>query len=88
MSEPATLSYAPANRSSQTVALLSKLGPLIGLVFVWALFAALKGHDFIKWDNQRLMLLQTAVVGTAANDPDWWTRPGQPLTANLREVSS
>jgi len=66
MSEPATLSYAPANRSSQTVVLLSKLGPLIGLVFVWALFAALKGHDFIKWDNQRLMLLQTAVVGTAA----------------------
>ncbi len=66
MSEPGTLSHAPANRSSQTVALLSKLGPLIGLIFVWALFAALKGHDFIKWDNQRLMLLQTAVVGTAA----------------------
>jgi ribose transport system permease protein len=66
MSEPGTPSYAPANRSSPTVALLSKLGPLIGLIFVWALFAALKGHDFIKWDNQRLMLLQTAVVGTAA----------------------
>jgi ribose/xylose/arabinose/galactoside ABC-type transport system permease subunit len=33
---------------------------------VWLLFAGLKGQDFIKWDNQRLMLLQTAVVGTAA----------------------
>jgi ribose/xylose/arabinose/galactoside ABC-type transport system permease subunit len=66
MSEPGTLSYSPANRSSQALALLSKLGPLIGLICVWGLFAALKGHDFIKWDNQRLMLLQTAVVGTAA----------------------
>ena len=46
--------------------LLGKLGPLIGLLFVWTLFAALKGPDFMKWDNQRLMLLQTAVVGTAA----------------------
>lgn len=66
MSEPGILPDAPAARSSQALALLSRLGPLIGLVFVWALFAALKGHDFIKWDNQRLMLLQTAVVGTAA----------------------
>ena len=46
--------------------LLARLGPLIGLVFVWVLFATLNGHDFVKWDNQRLMLLQTAVVGTAA----------------------
>ncbi len=46
--------------------LLSRLGPLIGLIFVWLLFAALTGHDFMKWENQRLMLLQTAVVGTAA----------------------
>ena len=33
---------------------------------VWLLFALLSGGDFIRWDNQRLMLLQTAVVGTAA----------------------
>lgn len=45
---------------------LSRLGPLAGLLAVWLLFAALKGNDFLKWDNQRLMLLQTAVVGTAA----------------------
>jgi ribose/xylose/arabinose/galactoside ABC-type transport system permease subunit len=46
--------------------LLATLGPLVGLVFVWVLFAILAGGDFVKWDNQSLMLLQTAVVGTAA----------------------
>jgi len=46
--------------------LLGQLGPLIGLIFVWGLFAVLMGADFMRWDNQRLMLLQTAVVGTAA----------------------
>ncbi|MBI5865733.1 MAG: ABC transporter permease [Planctomycetes bacterium] len=47
-------------------AALARLGPLAGLAAVWLLFAALKGPDFVRWDNQRLMLLQTAVVGTAA----------------------
>ena len=46
---------------------IGALGPLIGLAFVWLLFAVLSGEDFVKWENQRLMLLQTAVVGTA----DW-----------------
>lgn len=41
-------------------------GPLVGLVAVWALFALLAGGDFTALANQRLMLLQTAVVGTAA----------------------
>ncbi len=41
-------------------------GPLLGLVVVWVLFAVLAGGDFMRWDNQRLMLLQTAVVGSAA----------------------
>ncbi len=62
---PATLAKHP-RRPFKATALLGKLGPLIGLIFVWGLFAAFKGHDFIKWDNQRLMLLQSAVVGTAA----------------------
>jgi ribose/xylose/arabinose/galactoside ABC-type transport system permease subunit len=39
---------------------------VLGLLLVWLIFATLKGHDFVKWDNQRLMLLQTAVVGAAA----------------------
>jgi ribose transport system permease protein len=55
-----------SGRRSRAVSLLGTLGPLIGLAFVWLLFAVLVGVDFLKWDNQRLMLLQTAVVGTAA----------------------
>jgi ribose/xylose/arabinose/galactoside ABC-type transport system permease subunit len=47
-------------------ALLRNLAPLAGLVCVWGLFALLVGERFSDWDNQRLMLLQTAVVGTAA----------------------
>ncbi len=50
----------------RAAAWLAALGPLIGLVFVWLLFAALAGRSFVTWDNQRLMLMQTAVVGTAA----------------------
>jgi ribose/xylose/arabinose/galactoside ABC-type transport system permease subunit len=45
---------------------LARLGPAFGLAAVWALFAALKGPSFWGWENQRLMLLQTAIVGTAA----------------------
>lgn len=45
---------------------LGQLGPLLGLLVVWVLFAALIGSDFVRWENQRLMLSQTAVVGTAA----------------------
>jgi ribose/xylose/arabinose/galactoside ABC-type transport system permease subunit len=44
----------------------ARLGPAMGLVAVWGLFALLQGRDFVAWSNQRLMLLQTAVVGTAA----------------------
>ena len=45
---------------------LARLGPLLGLLVVWSLFAWRVGENFIKWDNQRLMLLQTSIVGTAA----------------------
>ncbi len=45
---------------------LVRLGPSLGLVVVWRLFALLQGRDFVAWSNQRLMLLQTAVVATAA----------------------
>ena len=46
--------------------LLQKLGPALGLAATWILFAALAGHTFTSWSNQQLMLLQPAVVGTAA----------------------
>lgn len=64
-----TLSYqTPATRQSglDAVQLLSKLGPLIGLVFVLALFSTLAPRTFPKVGNFELILRQTAVVGTAA----------------------
>jgi ribose transport system permease protein len=46
--------------------LLKQLGPLVGLMFVFALFAILTPGKFATAGNLQLMLLQTAVVGTAA----------------------
>jgi ribose/xylose/arabinose/galactoside ABC-type transport system permease subunit len=45
---------------------LQQLGPLTGLLAVFALFAVLRPQVFPTGDNIQLMLLQTAVVGTAA----------------------
>lgn len=45
---------------------LRKLGPLFGLMFVFILFAALRPKTFLTVDNLQIMMLQTAVVGTAA----------------------
>lgn len=45
---------------------MHKLGSLVGLLFVFALFAVLQPAKFPTADNLQIMLLQTAVVGTAA----------------------
>jgi len=50
---------------------LRSFGPLLGLVATWVLFAVLAGGTFTSWSNQELMLLQTAVVGTAAVGATW-----------------
>ena len=42
-----------------------------GLAVTWALFAVLAPGTFTDWSNQKLMLLQTAVVGTAAVGATW-----------------
>lgn len=42
------------------------LGPMLGLAAAWTFFAVLAGEHFRSLDNQRLMLMQTAVVGAAA----------------------
>lgn len=47
-------------------ALWSKVGSVIGLVFVVVLFGTLRPHTFLSVSNLQIMLLQTAVVGTAA----------------------
>jgi ribose/xylose/arabinose/galactoside ABC-type transport system permease subunit len=46
--------------------LLAKLGPLLGLVLVFVLFATLRPRSFATPPNVELMLRQTAVVGVAA----------------------
>jgi len=51
--------------------LLRAGGPLVGLLATWCLFAATAGAPFVAWHNQELMLLQTAVVGTAAVGATW-----------------
>lgn len=51
--------------------LLRHIGPALGLVATWTLFAVLAGGKFMSWSNHELMLLQTAVVGTAAVGATW-----------------
>jgi ribose transport system permease protein len=45
---------------------LARFGPLVGLVFVLIVFGLLRPQTFLTWGNFEVMLLQTAVVGTAA----------------------
>lgn len=51
---------------SRTREAVRSLAPLLALGAVWLLFAGLAGGGFASWDNQRLMLMQTAVVAVAA----------------------
>lgn len=45
---------------------LDWLGPLLGLLLIVALFGVLRPDTFLRWRNFEIILLQTAVVGTAA----------------------
>ncbi len=44
----------------------SRLAPALGLVVVYALFAALRFSRFVTWNNSEIMLQQTAVIGVGA----------------------
>ena len=63
-----------ASASTQTISakrfdwasIPSRLGPFIGLIFVFLLFAVLRPRTFLTPENIQIMLLQTAVVATAA----------------------
>lgn len=46
--------------------ILNRFGPLVGLAFVLVTFGGLRPDTFLTWNNFEVMLLQTAVVGTAA----------------------
>ncbi len=65
-----TLSNSPQSaavkRTVDWSALRSRLGPVIGLAFVFVLFAGLQPRTFLSINNFQIMLLQTAVVGTGA----------------------
>lgn len=45
---------------------LLKTGPLLALVAVYVLFAALRYERFVTWSNSAIMLQQTAVIGIGA----------------------
>src|SRR5687768_3634905 len=57
---------AAARDGGNWAVVLAKLGPLIGLVFVVALFSTLRYDTFFTVGNFELILRQTAVVGIAA----------------------
>jgi ribose transport system permease protein len=57
---------AKRRRGPDWASLTGKLGPVLGLLVVFVLFAILRPHTFLTFDNVELILLQTAVVGTAA----------------------
>jgi len=66
VSADAPTTPVPAPARFRLAALPARLGPLIGLVFVIALFGSLRPATFLTGDNIQIMLLQTAVVATAA----------------------
>ena len=45
---------------------LGNFGPLLGLMAVCGLFAALRFQTFVTWDNFAIVLQQTSVIGIAA----------------------
>ena len=57
---------AEKRRGPDWTGILGKLGPVLGLLFVAGLFGILRPAEFLTLDNLELILLQTAVVGTAA----------------------
>jgi ribose/xylose/arabinose/galactoside ABC-type transport system permease subunit len=71
--EPAENAPAPSASGSRAPAasrgaawLIARLGPLVGLAFVIALFGILRPQKFLTVDNFQTMLLQTTVVATMA----------------------
>lgn len=45
---------------------LNILGPLLGLIIVFAIFAVIAPSSFRTWENLRMIARQTAIVGAAA----------------------
>jgi ribose/xylose/arabinose/galactoside ABC-type transport system permease subunit len=63
---PPMLQYGTPESGTSWGAILGRLGPLIGLLFVVVLFSVLRYNTFFRISNFELITRQTAVVGTAA----------------------
>lgn len=63
---PPSYASAPPSSAEQFSALLGTMGPIAGLLLVFAIFAILEPRTFLTLDNFQIVLLNTAVVGTAA----------------------
>jgi ribose transport system permease protein len=55
-----------ADSAAQWSSVAGALGPIVGLFFVFALFSILSPRNFLSAENFEIILLTTAVVGTAA----------------------
>jgi ribose transport system permease protein len=60
------LSPPAASSAQQMSDLLGTMGPIIGLLLIFGLFCVLEPKTFLTFDNIQIILLNTAVVGTAA----------------------
>ncbi|MBE7538937.1 MAG: ABC transporter permease [Opitutaceae bacterium] len=56
----------PSSASASVGRWLASSGPVVGLLLVCALFAALRYETFVTWDNAAIILQQTAVIGIAS----------------------
>ncbi len=52
--------------ATRVIRAADKVGPLLAMIGVWALFAAQSWKTFATWENTQNILLQTVVVGIAA----------------------
>lgn len=63
MNEPIA---SPSRQRFRLTQVLGAFGPLLGLLAVCALFAALRFETFFTWDNFGIILLHSAIIGVAA----------------------
>ncbi|HEX4055955.1 MAG TPA: ABC transporter permease [Tepidisphaeraceae bacterium] len=63
---PPLYAGSPPSSAERFSGLLGTMGPIAGLLFVFVIFAILEPRTFLTMDNMQIVLLNTAVVGTAA----------------------
>ena len=63
---PPLYAGSPPSSAERFSGLLGTMGPIVGLLFVFVIFAILEPRTFLTMDNMQIVLLNTAVVGTAA----------------------